>query len=393
VSALEPAGDAPPLRRLILMSFRAAPTQSCSCYPVSPTGKSTDVSNIPPMTAIDLIAVQPYMTFADYRDADAFSAHVERLGAVIAAKRQNPAALVVFPEDFATFLALMAAPRDIQEAATLDEAFSRIGRRYAPTLLRTMAALRTPSLRAAFFAWAARSVWPVWHETMATLAKRLDAVVVAGSALLPQNRFGPDTARYEPASARVYNLALTFGPDGHVVAETLKHNLVPTQEDKLGLTAGPPDPPVFSVGPVRAATAICYDAFVVPHTPREPRFRSLVPAAAARGAEVIAQPSANPWWWNEPWPFAPDAGLTRREQWTREGLKAAMEREPRIRAGVNPQLLARLFDVHFDGQSAIYARLGDHVATVAEAPRPDADPAGETVIAWSMPITTKSGMF
>jgi predicted amidohydrolase len=335
---------------------------------------------------IDLIAIQPYMTRDDYLDPNRFYARMLDLGRRARAHRRGDHALVVFPEDLATFLALAGSPPGVRNAESLDAAFSIIGRQRAFVLLGAMARHRTLSLKAAFFVTAAARVWPPWHRAMAAVARELEAVVVGGSALLPENRLGPGSVDYAPQDAHVYNLALTFGPDGHVLAVTRKHNLVPTQEDRLGLTPGPLTAPVFPVGPLLAGTAICYDAFRVPHTDREPRFQPLVPALADAGARIIAVPSANPWWWNAPWVFPRPRPLTRREQWEEEGLKASMAADPRILAGVNPQLLLTLFDVHFDGRSAIYARRGDRVETVAEAPSGALSPDAETVIGWSLPI-------
>jgi predicted amidohydrolase len=335
---------------------------------------------------IDLLAVQPYMTREDYLDPERFQAHMASLGAAARAMRRGDHALVVFPEDLATFLALADAPAAVRDAESLDSAFQIIGRERMPALLAAMLRHRTLSLRTAFFLTAAPTVWTPWHHTFSRLARELEAVVVAGSALVPENRLGPDSPVFLPKDHRVYNLALTFGPDGRALAVTRKHNLVPTQEDRLGLARGPAHAPTFPVGPVTAATAICYDAFSVPHSHREPGFTSLVPGLAAAGAQIIAQPSANPWWWNEPWVFPRPEPLTRRQQWALEGLKAAMEAEPRIVAGVNPQLLAQIFDVHFDGQSAIYGRRGDTVELLAEAPSGSLEPTSETVIGWVLEV-------
>ncbi len=334
------------------------------------------------------MAVQPYMALDDYRSEEAFAAHMERLAEQAAQDRRHEHALVVFPEDLATFLAMGAAPDVLSGATTLDEAFSRIGRRFFGPLLAVMVRRRTFHLSAAFFHHVAPLVYGAWWRTFSRLARRLDATVVAGTALLPLNRLGYATDRFLAQDGRVYNLALTFAPDGTVINVTTKKNLVPTQEDRLHLARGAPtSPEVFAVGPATVGVAICYDAFVKPHTSHEPTFRPETPRLAEAGAVVVAQPSANPWPWDEGWVFArPGDHRQRRQQWQEEGLLEAMRRDPRIRAGVNPHLLATLFDVHFDGQSAIYARQGDTVTAVRTAPRGDAHPDAETVVAWSLPF-------
>jgi predicted amidohydrolase len=337
---------------------------------------------------MDLVAVQPYVELADYLAEERFAAHLDRLADRVEALRRSPEAVVVFPEDIGTFLALLAAPPEVRSASTLDHAFGLIGRRAWAPLLATMARLRTRSLRRAFFHWAAPTVYGAWYRTFARLARRLDAVVVAGSALLPDNALGYTSDRFQSRGGPVYNLSLTFGPDGRVRAVTKKRNLVPTQEDVLDLTPGTaPLPDPVPVGALRLGTAICYDAFVRPHTDREPGFTPLVPLLAARGVDLVAQPAANPWPWEEPWVFAGPGDHRRRcQQWEEESLPAAMQAETRIRAGITAHLLARLFDVRFEGPSAIYIRDGDHVRAVAVAPRADAHPEAETVVAYTLPL-------
>ncbi len=336
---------------------------------------------------VDLFAVQPFMTLDDYRDPDAFANHLGNLGAPVTS-RAHEAALVVFPEDLATFLALAAAPPGLDQVPTLDEAFNFLGRRALPRLLWTRARHRSGSMEAAFFTAAAPAVYRAWYRTFSTLAQRWGATVVAGSALMPENALGYGSDAYRPRDARVLNLSLAFGPDGQVINHTAKVNLVPTQEDRLHLAPDPRPRSVYAVGPHTVGTAICYDAFHVPHTPHEPQFAGQVPSLAALGATIIAQPSANPWWWDQPWPLdgSPSGPRLRRDQWMDEGLLAAMRATPAVRAGINPQLLARLWDVHFDGRSMILARQDNTVKVMAHAPRSDAHPDSEALIHWTLTV-------
>lgn len=336
---------------------------------------------------IDLMAVQPYMTVTDYLSEEAFAAHMERLAAKAQSLRQHDHALIVFPEELATFLALSQAPPSVQDAETLDQAFSMIGWQSAWPLATTMMRHRVFNIPTAFFTLVAPWVYGIWYRTFSQMARRLKAVVVAGSALLPDNARGYQSDRFEARRAAVFNQSLTFGPDGNVLEVTKKRNLVPTQEDRLHLKAASTLPTPFAVGNSRAGTAICYDAFHLPHTDREPQFQPVVPALASQGAVIIAQPSANPWWWEQPWIFA-KAGDTRlrREQWDDEGLMAAMVHEPRILAGVTAHLLAHIFDVHFDGQSVIYRRQAQQIQKIAQASRCDPHPESEMVIFSSLPF-------
>ncbi len=336
---------------------------------------------------MDLFAVQPYMTLADYASEDAFSHHMARLLHDMESLRHAEEAVVVLPEDLATFLALLGAPPEVREQPTLDAAFAVIGRARMAPLVRVMLARRTFRLPVAFFYLVAEHVYGAWYRTMQELSREHRVTLVAGSALLPVNRLGYGDDRFEARAGGVYNSCLTFGPEGQVLSVTHKRNLVPTQEDRLYLSRGPELPPSpIPVGVHRLGVAICYDAFARAHTEHEPGFEPLVPKLAALGADIIAQPSANPWPWSAPYIFRQrDDHRSRSEQWHQEGLWESMRREPSIRAGINPQLLALLFDTHFDGQSVIYVRDGDTVRPVVEAARGEASPDAETVIGWSLP--------
>ncbi len=312
---------------------------------------------------IDLFAVQPYMTLADYASETAFYAKLDQMLARTTSLR-NPdtptPGLAVFPEDLATFLVLAHRTSLIGNAHTIDEAFSRIGKKLGPSLVATMARYRTWSLKEAFFTWAATDVWKIWHRTISRLAQKYHLTIVAGSGLLPDNREGLQASNYHARSARIHNYSFTVAPTGEVVYETRKVNLVPSQEDILGLSPGPLEPAVtpFRWETIPTATVICYDGFRVPHTSHEPGFTSLLPTLDQRGARLIAQPSANPWPWDEPWVFQenPSATRLRRQQWLEEGAFAALTSCQNIEVIVNPQLLLRLLDVHFDGRSMILVR-------------------------------------
>lgn len=338
------------------------------------------------MTPVDLFAAQPYMTLKDYSNAASFYHKLDLLMAAVD-KKTRPAvpALVVFPEDLATFLVLADNMDAIRGAATMDEAFTRIGRSLAVPLLGTMARYRTASLRRAFFLLAAPKVWRIWHSAMARLAQQHHVYIVAGSALLPEDLFEFQTAALRPRSNRVYNTSFAVNPAGQVVHVTRKVNLVPTQEDVLDLSPGSLDASLgsFDIAGIRCATAICYDGFRVPHTPDEPHFVPLLPLLDAQGVQIVAQPSANPWHWNEPFPFQP--GILRREQWLQEGAFSLLDTCRHISAVVNPQLLLAALDIHFDGPSTIYGRSGNQAVILAQSACHAAVPESEDVVhvSWS----------
>jgi predicted amidohydrolase len=172
---------------------------------------------------------------------------------------------------------------------------------------------------------------------------------------------------------------------------TKKVHLVPTLEDTLPLTPGaardltPIDSPCGRVG-----VMICYDGFAEAHTDREPGFEPLGSRLAAAGVTLIAQPSANPWPWNERWVFCePGEDQLRREQWLREGLFSQLPRMPGVRYVVNPQLIGDILGTRFDGRSYIFARGEDGVPTIVASAAADAlAPASEEIVMARVPALT-----
>ncbi|AEJ41918.1 hypothetical protein TPY_3766 [Sulfobacillus acidophilus TPY] len=321
------------------------------------------------------------MTVQDYRSESAFFQKMAGLFEV-ADRQRDPAlpAVIVWPEDLATFLLLTDVPPALLQARTLDEAFERIGKAHGPALVATLLRYRARSLKQAFFLWGSARVWRIWFRTMSELARRYRMTVVAGSALVAANRWGLVASPYAPASRHVYNLSLTFDPDGRAMQLTPKVNLVPTQEDQLGLTAGRPE----AVSAVRLpdtsavlATAICYDGFQVAHTDSEPDFYNVMAYLDQQGVQILAQPSANPWWWDQPWPLRPS--VIRADQWQNESAIAQLGESRSIAVIINSHLIFDFLDLHFDGQSVIAARHGSSVVKLAEAPG-FRGPEAETVL-------------
>ncbi|WP_053960016.1 hypothetical protein [Sulfobacillus thermosulfidooxidans] len=333
------------------------------------------------MPVLDMFAVQPYMDLSDYANVSTFYHKMDLLLQKVSVFRQDDVpALVVFPEDLATFLVLADSLHLIEGTKTMSQAFSRIGQKLWPSLLGTMFRYQTLSLRQAFFLLNAPKVWRIWHTTMRELARQYHTYIVAGSALLPMNAYGEQSARFHPASKNIFNLSMTLNPLGEVIHITRKVNLVPTQEDVLDLSPGPLTEalePVLIEG-IPCATAICYDGFRIPHTNSEPQFTSLLPLMDQEGVRIIAQPSANPWWWTEPWPFNPQ--MTRQQQWTKEGAFSLLETFENISVIINPQMLFRALDIHFDGPSAIYGRVDGRAQILAQSSFVAPEPSSEDIV-------------
>lgn len=319
---------------------------------------------------VDIFCVQPFMRADDYFTKEAFYHKIDRYFQAARAQRTTDRpAVIVFPEDLATFLLLEGQLDLLNGVHTIEEAFTAIGKQKTWPLLRTMVQYGTTRSKRAFFAHGAARVWHIWHGTMSRLAHDYNMTVVAGSALIPESRWTYDTNSYMPRSAKIYNFSFTVDPKGHVFYHTKKVNLVPTQEDVLELKAGPLDQAVsIAMLPdtdIPMATAICYDAFAKPHTANEPNFVNVLEKLDQKGARLVAQPSANPWYWDEPWPFdPPENARSRRQQWDEEGSLRALETCRNVEVLVNSQLLMDFLDIHFDGQSRILGRTGNSVQSL-----------------------------
>lgn len=351
--------------------------------------------------SIELVAVQPFMQVDDYLDAAAFGAKIAALTAHVAAARARDAhggfrhpALVVFPEHIGTFLSL-AGYRDLLRPG--DDVGAVLRRLVARRPLRHVAAMlrhRTLSSAAAVLLGESAKMHRIYRAAFRDAARRLAATVVAGSITLPENAAGVDAEDLRPRGSRLFNLSYTFAPDGRCVNVTKKVHLVPTLEDTLPLTPGdardltPIGSPCGRIG-----VLICYDGFAEAHTDREPGFEPLGPRLAAAGVEIIAQPSANPWPWNERWVFCdPGEHQLRREQWLREGLFSQLPRMPGVRYVVNPQLIGDILGNRFEGRSYIFARgAGGAPVTVASAAADALDPASEEVVVARVPAAGIAG--
>lgn len=318
-----------------------------------------------------LIAVQLELTPAALDGGDALARHVEdAAGAAVAAAPAAAHRLLVFPEATGHLVPLALGPAAARRARTLADAMAALALRRPARVARGALAARGRSLGHAVLhaVLPAADAW--MRQAFAAIARRHAATVVAGSHLCV-------------TAGGVVNRSYTFAPDGQLVATTDKVNLVPFVEDDreggLGLRAGDPARvPVVDCGWGRLATVICYDGFCEPHTEGE-RWQPVVPRVDAAGADVLANPAANPWPWQLGWLHAaPGERVLRHEQWRREGLPASLARCAHARWGVTAHLVARVLDLRFEGASEILRRDGDGVHVVARA---DAHARGGSVAA------------
>lgn len=210
----------------------------------------------------------------------------------------------------------------------------------------------------AFYRWRAASVWPVYQEVMQQAAQRHNCYLVAGSLFSPLVDWEPSRG-WHAADHRVHNLGLVISPSGTPLARTGK--LCLTQPERLAqIRAGDWGSQVVHTDLGTLANLICLDAF----------HDRWIERADAAGAWLVVQPSANAANWGRPWP--PNHQLSEGEAWVKYGLASKLPGRENLRFGLNPMLNGQLFELCFEGQSAIYAATG----LLAQA----AQPVGEATV-------------
>lgn len=326
------------------------------------------------MSHLALAAVQLALTPMDLDSEQAFVRCLERAAheaARACGDAQDHDRLFVFPENTGHFIPLIHAPRLAKRQRTLARAMAALALLRPLPVLRSMWSARRKALGQAVLLAVTPAADALMRRVFAKIARDHRAHVVAGSHL-------------RPVQGSVANTSYTFDPTGRLVAATDKANLVPGLEDAspggLGLLRGcAQDLPVVHAPWGRLATLICYDGFSRPHTRSEPGFVFMGEHADRLGVDVIANPAANPWPWNERWVFAEHgSGLLRREQWHEEGLPSTLAQLRGVRYGVTAQLCGRVLDFRFEGRSQIIARHDQGIEIISEA---TSEVAGEVVVA------------
>jgi hypothetical protein len=261
---------------------------------------------------------------ATYRDAETFRASMDRLiGQAAARKAKTVPTLVCLPEDVGLGLIFLGQWDTVKDARTIREAGDLLGAKYGAQVMTIAATRKVSPTRALLLV--ANDGWlrKAYYDTFSAMSKKHGVYLAAGSAPLSK-----------PGSADVRNVAVLFGPDGAVLNETAKVNLIPLEREAgLDLVPGtldelkPVNTPFGDVG-----TAVCWDAF----------FPVVLKRLKYQGADIILQPSFNP----EAWTAAEAA------EW-KTGLWAAASRDRTMRAGVNAMMVGSLFDIACEGRSSL----------------------------------------
>lgn len=302
---------------------------------------------------VHLAAVQVAWSPALYASPDAFRERMLALGDAAVADAGDAARLVAFPELLALPLLLTArGDPEALRAPTFGAALARLARSDLRRWLATAWRLRAPSAAAVYGSYAV-DAYRLWHDTFAEVARRCRAVVVAGTAFLPDVDHEPSSG-WHVRDLAVHNVALTFAPSGACLARTAKVHLTPGAEQRAGLRRGRIEdlwPVDSAVG--RVAVAVCLDGF----------HERVMATLDARGAEIVVQPSANDAPWDRPWPR--DPSRLEGDVWLAEGLRATVQRRKAIRYGVNPMMVGDAFGLQPRGRSSLVANR----ALVGASPR------------------------
>ncbi|MFO7544788.1 MAG: nitrilase-related carbon-nitrogen hydrolase [Trueperaceae bacterium] len=302
-----------------------------------------------------MAAVQARMAPGPYRSAAAFEAWVTGLArrAVQGAPPGAPR-LVAFPEAIGLPLLFTPPPTEQDGHAELDAyaAAPDLGAAALRLLRADWRAVLAAAWRhrvfgpSALYLTRAVPAYRAYATAFRAAARASDAVVVAGSAFLPEVEEEPARGVHV-TRPWVHNVAATFSPSGALLGRSRKVFLTPGAESRAGLRRGRiEDLPVLDTPAGRVGVAVCLDGW----------YDGVVGALDGRGAQVVVQPSANDAAWERPWP--PDRRLTEGEAWLQRGLRAGLQGRLNLRYGLNPMLVGDFAGFRPRGRSSILANAG-----------------------------------
>lgn len=292
-------------------------------------------------------------------------------------------ALVVFPED----VGLVAAFIGSRGAAGRAETSSTLGivsllSSYAPVvayyqtkypgqpLVRYLGMALTDTMYRSFYETFRdlAVTHGVWLAACANLppARRIEEV--DNPALVALLRDPDEPARtyaYEAASPLVFNSTYVFAPDGRVLVPDGAGGVLRSPDETAGVIRGSANKPYLTPieqpppgSPVALALAFSpvRDVEVLP-TPvgrlgivisKDAWMPDVNDRLAAKGAQVILQPEAFDGWGFATSPWNPDIFM--------EGGFANLQKHPAWLVNVNASMTGNLFEITFDGQTAVIGR-------------------------------------
>jgi hypothetical protein len=294
-----------------------------------------------------------------------------------------PTALVVFPEDVGLIAAFIGSRgASARQQSTAAGAFASLLGAYGPQIDYYAAKYPgQPTVRTLVLALT-DTFYRSFDETFRALAVQYHVYLAASMNAAPARRIeesdnpsrvdllrDPDepgrTYAYEATSPRPTNTTFVFAPNGQVLvpdgqggtlqspsqtagvikSSVHKAYLVPIEQPPPGESAGLSlafgavrDLEILNTPAGRLGIVISKDAWMPDVNDR----------FAAKGANVILQPEAFSEWAYQAQPWAPDN--------FKEGGFATLQKTPEFLFNVDASMTGNLFDVTFDGQSAILGR-------------------------------------
>jgi len=320
-----------------------------------------------------LFSLGYYQTMENAQTYETYAESIERrfkqIAPLFAEDRPN---VVLLPEALG-LTAWLIGPRGEQarkEGNTAESAIASLASTYAPQVSYYEGKCQTTAARALVLALTDTS-WRAFGETLARLAKKYNAYVVATHDIsIPQKVTDPGKEAllgdpdadadyaYEASSCDAWNSAFFFGPDGEVFGEggqmilgtdkaqvlgwVPKAYLVPIERERtvgLSLTSGSP----AQVRPVDLGFA-SFGIF----TSKDAWMSDLPNRNDVDGAEIFVQPEAGPW-----------AGWSASgaKDWQQDGIKRAfwgfIQKLPTMRWGAVTNLIGNFHSLPFDGTPTI----------------------------------------
>jgi predicted amidohydrolase len=295
---------------------------------------------------VNLIAVQPEMTLANYESDSSFRQKIMGLCEEAVSGLPRVPTLVAFPEliGFPLLLGLQTKGENLMQSVK-------------KVLMRSWIEILIGAFRHKYLGLSliylpsSLEAYRVYTSAFREASRTFEVTIVAGSSLLPYLTHEPALGLHI-ANPRVYNTSFVFSPKGQLLGQSQKVHLTPGLESRMGIARGRlQDLQVIHTPVGKVGVAICLDAF----------HDSVIGHFDGLGAEIIVQPSANNASWTRPWPK--DSILTEGEAWFRYGLSKTLSGAQHLRYGVNPMLVGDLWDLKFEGLSSI-VKVSSHQTTV-----------------------------
>lgn len=318
----------------------------------------------------NLLAVQPWVTPADYVNATALS---HKLGSYLGQAQNRgwlkPNTIAVFPEYIGTWLVATGEKESAIRASTIESALTTVALTHLPSFAWYL--LHAPPVqdtaRWALFTVKSGQMANDYEAVFGSMAQKFGIYIVAGSIVLPAPTLVNGKLQVQPGGP-MRNISALFGPDGKIIPPLVIKSYPIVEEQSFSVAGSTHDIPVFHTPAGKLGVLICADSWF--------------PAAYAnlekQGASLIAVPSfsSSDNIWQSTWPGyngAPteqdvspaDIGkLTEGEAWMKYAM-AGRATAHGLRNGVNVFLRGDLWDLGSDG-STVALQDGKAVAAPLE---------------------------